>query len=264
MYRQLRLCECFQPHDAQHSLTRNLNHMLGARLMSVSQNSQPSQALPDWWVVEGETCLAAYDATWTSSLETTYNNLANPGTYTISSASPPTLSNGLGWVFDGNDDYLDTTFIPAYTMTIIVAFADLTKNGEGVLSYAYLYGVTESTPTRRYVMNFVDYFGSGKGFLIAHGDDGSVGTYTVAGNPSSISGVYAQAQRSSYYDGVYTRTIAAPSIDAMTRSMVLGAHRNAANALEDFTQVTIKAVACYDDALSSADIAALATRMAAL
>lgn len=92
-----------------------------------------------WWLAGGidpSACVAAYQAVGAASLEASYINLANPGTYTLTNVNGLTCNSITGWV--GEDTKYLNTGISDITIgigSIFVRFTDATRN-----TTEYLFG----------------------------------------------------------------------------------------------------------------------------
>ena len=76
-------------------------------------------ALP-WYRAGGipaANCIGAYKAIGSPSLAASYVNLANPGTYDLTTAAEPTFDQSYGWYFNGSTMYLGTGIVPVNNQT---------------------------------------------------------------------------------------------------------------------------------------------------
>ena len=79
-------------------------------------------------------CVAAYAAKAAASLAASYVNLANPGTYNLTTTSAPSWANATGWSFNGTANYLNTGIVPnSKNWTYIAAFTDSAAAGRCLL-----------------------------------------------------------------------------------------------------------------------------------
>jgi len=88
-------------------------------------------ALP-WYRAGGipaANCIGAYKALGTGNIAASYVNLANPGTYDLTTASAPTFDASYGWAFDGISQYLGSGIVPVNNQTWSMAIRYTDANG---------------------------------------------------------------------------------------------------------------------------------------
>lgn len=97
----------------------------------------------DWWIVPGETCIAAYQPKGATSYAASKINLANPGTHDAIEGVAPTWNAATGWTFNGTTQWLDTGLNPGVEYTgqwsAFVLFS-----GATAVSYATIMGGSNS------------------------------------------------------------------------------------------------------------------------
>lgn len=207
-----------------------------------------SSASANWWEAGGATgCLAAYQPKGAASLAASYTNLANPGTYTAAPGTAPTWATGTGWTFNGTSQHLKAGMVDTATMSLIVRFAN------GITTNTHNCAIGSSwCQILTYGTNY-----SNKG-VYQHG--GSV-LLALAGYTS---GVMALTPSNGYYNGASIGAI--PSVSVLGRMIILGASGGNAGGtfVASYFGGDIIAAAVYSGSLSSGEVAAISTAMAAL
>lgn len=201
-----------------------------------------------WWLsggISAANAIAVYQPKGAASLAASYVNLANPGTYDAAPGTAPTFDTATGWTFDGSTQYLDSGVIPADGYTMIVRYANRTGG-------TCLAG-TQNASTIRFWMRTHQTASSRR---YGYGDN--VQTVASAAN----SGVMAMAGTNCYFDGVSEGTAGAWA--AGTHYSVYIGARNLVDTSGEFWAGDVCAVAIYDTTLTSDQVAAVSTAMAAL
>jgi hypothetical protein len=201
----------------------------------------------NWWEAGGATgCVAAYQPKGAADLAASYVNLANPGTNNASEGDAPTFNTATGWTFDGVSDGLVTGITPTgQDYTGIVQFTDASGAGR------WIFGAIGA-----------QFFG-----IQPIDDQGSPNVAYLNGsflrvNPSLTAGNLAIAGNQGYRDGV---------ADGGTVSAGAGAHAgiyigcvNNGGPGGSHLACKIQALAFFNNALTSGQVAAVAAAMAAL
>lgn len=202
-----------------------------------------------WWEVAGQTCVAAYQAIGAASLEASYVNLANPGTYDLTTTAAPSWDASTGWTFDGATTFLNTGYTPSVTQAraLIVRY---TKTGTG--RRAVMGGGNPDGP--RFAV-FASYYYSDR----PHYANTSIGS---GASGSTSGGVLAVSGSVGYLNGAVDKTgieFSAKSVAAVQ----LGCNMWHATR-EHYLTGTIAAAALYSGDVGETAIAALSAAMAAL
>lgn len=200
-----------------------------------------------WWLAGGISAgdvVAAYQAKGAASLAASYVNLANPGTYDLTTSAAPTWDAATGWTFDGTA-LLDTGLVPVHdAWTIVARFA----NGSG--SYHELCGVVANSPNRFFT-------------LVPRND--STRTYASGDKTTSVlgalgSGVMGLAGYKGYYNGTHEATVASGTA-TITATIKIGGARTVT--VHQWIGDALAVVVC-NTLLTDAQMAALSAAMAAL
>jgi hypothetical protein len=198
-----------------------------------------------WWLAGGihpSQVVAAYQPKGAASLEASYVNLANPGTYDAAVGVAPTLDTS-GWVFAGAQ-HLNTGVIPsANTFFMFVRFSC------DVGSYFIAAGARGTTTTLRF--EIAPAFYANHGYALG-------GLISVVGQTPS--GVMALANNNGYLNGAYE---VSGSFTGNDRPIYIGGTNNVGSIDFKYTG-KIHALLLGNGSLSAAQIAALSATMAAL
>ena len=201
-----------------------------------------------WYLSDGISsadCITAFQPIGAASATAALVNLNNPGTHNATVSVAPGWTTS-GWSFNGSNQYVDTSVVPAANMTVIVrcdAFS-----GTATLVGHYLAAAAR---------------------LEISGDGGS-SYYCNAGSvqvgPLTVTGVYAvsgtQGYRNGAADGAATGTAFSGTA---TQTLLIGARRREdTSGIDSYGDQTIQAVAIYSRILSAAEVQAVSTAMAAL
>lgn len=197
----------------------------------------------DWWVVAGQTCVAAYQPIGAVDLATSYINLANPGVYDAAPVVAPTLG-AAGWIFSGSTQHLASgisTPGAAWTLLLLctTAGAGGSNAGRAIMNGdALSFGVVPNALTACWIAN------------------GS----SLTTNPAitSTPTVIGFAAKSAYINGIAAGSIGAGA--PAQNELLIGNNASLNRGMNG----TIAAVAIYSTTLSAADVAALTARVAAL
>ena len=201
-----------------------------------------------WYLSDGISsadCIAAFQPIGAASASAALVNLNNPGTHNATASVAPGWTTS-GWSFNGSNQYVDTSVVPAANMTVIVrcdAFS-----GTATLVGHYLAAAAR---------------------LEISGDGGS-SYYCNAGSvqvgPLTVTGVYAvsgtQGYRNGAADGAATGTAFSGTA---TQTLLIGARRREdTSGIDSYGNQTIQAVAIYSRILTATEVQAVSTAMAAL
>jgi hypothetical protein len=215
------------------------SHGGGAAVLGAVEN--------DWWDPNGEgLCVwAAYQPKGAASLAASYTDLSGNGN-DAGVGVAPTWDAVNGWKFDGASQYLTTTFTPQndQSQSMIVQYTNDSSSG-------CVAGMQQAADCRFDLFpnrtNLVIY-GNGQNVNVAPGQ--VTGNVAVAGNQGYRNGVAEGAAI-----GAYGQVPAWP--------VWIGC-RNASGVPAYLDTVNVQAFAIYDCVLTSAQVSAVATAMAAL
>lgn len=203
----------------------------------------------NWWEVDGQTCVAAYQAIGAASLEASYVNLANPGTYDCTApGTAPGFDSSYGWQFtQASSTFLNTGWTRPATMdvSVVVRVSDFSATG-------VVFGAVASSGNRLVFMNQ----GSQRFYVN--------GVYSAAAiaSGSPPAGVHIIARKNAYTNGSLVAHDWNDGTSALP-ALYIGAQNN--NGTTDkYITVRTQAMAIYASVLTTDDVAALTTRMAAL
>lgn len=220
-----------------------LSYLAGGPL-DVQMSAWPVAAGANWWepTTGSYTAVAAYRAIGAADLATSYVNLANPGTYDLTTSNAPSFDATDGWTFNGSTNFLDTGFIEGVTWTTIVRFSNVANNGA--------------------------LFGSGQAYS-SHGRHihpyySATIYYRNSGNfnrAGATEGVVAIANKTAYLNGSSVGTIDNSLTSADYTCWIGSSHRNE---LPQYINAKIQAVAIYSTTLDATQVAEISANMAAL
>jgi hypothetical protein len=210
-------------------------------------------AIP-WYLSGGiaaANCIAAYDAKNAASQAASYKNLANPGTYDLTTAKAPSWSAGTGWTNAlYGAQYLNTGIYAGQHWTMIVRFSDGTADSKNLCG-------TVTTPGKWFTIS-PNYGGSarlyaGGGYIIVFTSKIDTGTMAISGHQGYLNGVADGAPCSDYTGDPEWM-------------LFIGAMSTTNNTLSYGTSFigSIQAAAIYNISLSSTVIGLLTTAMATL
>lgn len=219
----------------EYRATQRLHTLGGAQVIQ-----RIPSASSDWWDIAGETCVAAYQAKGAASLAASYVNLANPGTYDLTTTSAPDWNTSTGWTKSAGGHLLNTGIVPDGNFSIIGRYAGLVGSGAG----AWL--MVSSTPGAVLGM-YPNRTGTARGYRWGNGTS-NTGSAVAAG-------VMAQCGPNGYHDGsldvTLTGTFGTSSMGITIFSV-------------DGNYFAVLAVAIYSTTLDAAQVASLSAAMAAL
>jgi hypothetical protein len=211
-------------------------------------------AASGWWLsggISAANCLAAYQPKGAASLAASYVNLANSGTYDLTTANAPTWAEATGWTFNGTSAHLltgITSTLTAGTGSILCRFADADTNNAVILGARNSAG----TDTRYYLIPWyaVDDAAYGLATLQARGSRVTTGTMAIAG-------------LTPYLDGSPNGANLSGTPFAMGAGLAIGA-LNTAGSLSNYCAAKVYAVAVYAVTITADQVAAVTTAAGAL
>lgn len=228
-------------------MIRTARHVIiPAGVMTVQTRAPASAAIIPWYLAGGvsaSNCVGAWQAKGAASYSASLTNLANPGTYDLTEGSAPSWAADTGWTFDGGSQYLKTGVVIGAGWSTLYQYSNVDSWG--------LIGVW--SPARWW---FAPYYGSGDNVGYGYGGNLTVASPGLtAGNLGMNS---AKAWRNGAADGdTGTSTSTSP------RDFWIGCANNDGSALF-IGSYKVQALAIYNTGLSDAQMAAVATAMAAL
>ena len=201
-----------------------------------------------WWEVAGKTCVAAYQPKGAASYAASKVNLANPGTYNVTSGlGDPTWGATDGWQFNGTQ-WLQTGVTATNSLTWLIRYAN-----HGATTMGGIFGV-EDTGNAQIVMYPNLYgmqFKSGGALTILRPDDWAAG-------------VGAASPEYGYWNGTSKGALADPLSGSTAHTIPIGANYGRVNDLYYTQAVNILAFALYSATLTAEEIATVSAAMAAL
>lgn len=207
---------------------------------------------PPWYLAGGiapASCVAAYRATGTADIAASYVNLANPGTYNLTTTSAPTWASDTGWTFNGTDEYLDTGVTPVndQTWSMFVAIDVSSSGTTAVGTYS------DVAPAHAFAITPTDTFPVGR-------------TYWSGGKAAipqtALSGIMGFAGTTAYFHDDAEASAIAEAAGALNSIYVGALHTNTASVY--YWGGTISALVIYNTTLSAAQVDALVDAMSAL
>ena len=236
------VCEMFVQRPGQKILT------IGNPGLSVTGPRGGAGAVP-WWLAGGvdpADCVGAYQAKGAASYTASKVNLANPGTYDLTTANNPTLDSTTGWYLQSSK-YLDTGIVPTPTYSFVGKFTGIVP-----VTWKNLCGLY-STTTGRYHIAW-----NGSSYYI------SVGGNDVVSTSSATSGVFAIVNRYLYVDGVKKTATQASINKTIDLSISVGA-MNVNNTWYDTNMVSYcERFALYKSIITEGQLADITAAIAAL
>ncbi len=226
--------------------------MLGARMMAAASHAAGTSA--NWWEVDGQTCVAAYQPIGALSLEDSYINLANPGTYNLVELVAPVFDTSYGWEFDGTQ-YLSSGIIPGTNrnMSTFVRITDVVK------TYAHApFGVINfSGDFTGFHVEIWDGYGDVVWYVNGRYYDAIGGTTAIAPNTMYVIGI---AGNKAYLNGSPEPGTIPSSETNIANDIWVGDGNSRGYGFKG----KIAALAVFSTTLTGDDVATLTTRMAAL
>lgn len=218
-----------------------------------------------WWIVAGQTCVAAYQPKGAADLAASYVNLANPGVLDLSaSAGTVTFATATGWTFDGTTS-LKTAGTTTLTITHTLAVRFVTP-ASWTQQTPILISMRQASPIRTF--DFVPRHQSlaNKGHLQAY--NGSWGTLQTSGVLSMNTGYVFVGTMAANALAIYLNgspDASGAGLASIDGTVKIGIGNSAAsNDPNQYMQGSVQAAAIYSGTLSAGEIASLTTAMNAL
>ncbi len=207
-----------------------------------SATTTPDTIPANWWDPndEGLCVWAAYQPKWAGSLAASYTDLSGEG-HDAGVVVAPTWDAVNGWIFNGSTQYVTTTFVPQadYSQSVIVQFTNVTTNNTAICNnIASTNGYFGIVPRRWGTMRY------------CHGG-------VTAQAPDHLSGNLCVAGQQGYRDGVADGAAIPTGPVDTAKGLYIGAGN-----LGLYCACKIQAIAIYDCALTSDQVAAVAAAMA--
>lgn len=217
-------------------------------------NRPVAAAASSWWLadntIDAANVIAVYQPKGAASLAASYINLANPGTYDAAPGTAPSWNATDGWIGNGSSAYLiGPVHDGTNQMTIICRYSNA-PSGTGTLFGWY----SSATSTGVYI--FPNYL---SGVRYTYGF-GAPSRADVA--PELTAGVLALTGENQYRNGVLDGSITPYTVSTTPDLYILA--RNNGSGAENYSGAYIQAIAFYSGTLTSDQIAAVSTAMAAL
>jgi hypothetical protein len=203
----------------------------------------------NWWEPAGAfTVVAAYQPIGAASLEASYTNLANPGTFDAGPGVAPGWDAVNGWSFDGLAKYLRTGIVGSSAVSFLFRFSNCTGS-------LVTMGAAQSAPTR---YTFIRPRTTTNRQIFLSATD----SFTKAG--ALTAGVFGWGGYSVYLDGAPDGTVSgAPADSPAAIEMFLGA-LNFDGSPTQYGAMNIIAAVVYSTTLDAAQVAEVAGDMATL
>jgi hypothetical protein len=231
---------------------------LAADVLCVTGYADDEPPGPDpaaWWDPNGEglPVWAAYQPVGAASLSASYQDLSGHGRH-LSAGVVPSWSAGSGWTFNGATQYLVTGFRPDQdqSQTVIIQFSGFATGGSTQqVAVGTSNGPSNENLSICLAWNSSTTYGYRNGhYKIVSTGQRSAGNLCIAGNRG-------------YYDGSLEVSEIGPWGAAPAHNLYIGG-RNSAGSLQYPAAFTLIAIAIYDGVLTSNQVAAVATAMAAI
>jgi hypothetical protein len=226
--------------------------MMNTQIRSLSHHRRVLTAAGYPWYDpdnEGLTPHAAYQPKGAFTYAASLENLISPGTHDAGEGTAPAWDAVNGWKFNGSSHYLTTDFTVQVdqSQTVLVQFSNLTNTDT-------LFGFYRADTTDG---------------LIIRGDNGSNavvyrhGAATVAQSAKLLAGNLAIAGNQGYRNGSADGGTIGAFAGASVLQPTIGALVNTGG-VANFAAVYIQALAIFSTTLTSTQVLAIATAMAAL
>lgn len=160
--------------------------------------------------IPSEHCIAAWHGIGAASYEASKVNLANPGTYNLTTVSgkDPGWSVEGGWSNNGSDKFFMTGVVPGNNTTMIVRFANWADSGDysaGSFAGVYQSNVARFALDRGYPSNgcvrfYVGNWGTVYREIVGERTEGTV---AIAGRLCCVNGAYGNIVPDSPYSLTY-------------------------------------------------------------
>ena len=217
-------------------------------ILSVRHRAPAAAAIIPWWLSGGApTPVAVYQPKGAASLAASYVNLVTPGMYDAAPGTAPTWASATGWQFNrANMQYLMTGVVPSSNYSILVRFSNRSNE-----NYQGLAGCGFGSNGERFFVGFENTV-----YGIAYG----YGTgYSLRG-PNITEGVLGLAGKQPYRNGSADGAEITGILNT-SRQIYIGAGNGT---VTSYSSVKIQAASIYSAILSSSEVLAVSTAMAAL
>lgn len=213
---------------------------------ALGRSVKRASAASTWWDLNGTitSCVAAYQPKGAASLAASKVNLANPGTYNATAGSDPTFNSATGWT-GTTSAYLLTGITPSTGWSMIVRFS----NASNITTVC---GSRKAANDSAFYIMPVDS---------SNTDYGNQGVLQAVNATSD--GVLATAGQTAYKNGISVGTIPTAT-NTQWYEIYLLCRNTAGSPTRYFNGGVLAAVAIYNTTLTSTQISALNTAMAAL
>ena len=214
----------------------------------------PSSAVVPWYLSGGiasANCIGAYQAKGAADIAASYVNLANPGTYNLTTADAPSFNTSSGWTFNGTSDHLNTgiTAENDQSWTLVVRGKSTNDTGyRGFIGSYYNGGSYQGIAISAVWLTDQAIIWNGATIVI-NPSIVNEGVFIVTGNKFYIDGTKTGADIGSLAGTFYPISIGALQHNTSKFAYLAG---------------YIYAAAIYDVALSQPQVTALTTALAAL
>ncbi|MFA5828541.1 MAG: LamG-like jellyroll fold domain-containing protein [Candidatus Shapirobacteria bacterium] len=237
------------PHASNVLYTSTTN--TGGFMMSGTAPNDGWNVIP-WYKVGGTTGqVAAYQAIGAGSSAASYVNLANPGTYNLTSGTAPTWSASTGWTFNGTNQFLTTGLTPsANTWSYLVRFSDANTSD-------YWRAIIGTTDNNNWSVAVYPIAGGGgyKAYYNGHYD-----SLYLSG--AVASGVMGMSYNKGYLNGT-SEPGTIPIINPPNKNLYIGA-KNTNSGADSFLPGKIQAAAIYNTTLTADQVANVTDAMETL
>lgn len=235
-----------QPHSDWLARLRTISMGLAARRgVGLGVSGRP---IAPWFRASGAPLpVAVYQPLGAASLDASYINLVNPGTYDAAPGVTPTL-DASGWAFSGTK-YLLSGIVPTAATTAICRFS----NASGVGSRA-VFGIALSAANPRFFVRVRE----GTDRRYAYGPNN-----LLKAGGALTSGVVALAAADAYLNGTYDGSVPPGTWLTASQAMAIGAERTATT-FQSYFIGHIQALVIYHSILTASQVAAVSAAMAAL
>lgn len=225
-----------------------MNRVLSARRTIKAVVALYDAAYAPWYLAGGvslSNVVTAYSPEGAANLAASYVNLANPGTHNLGVGKAPNFGTS-GWICN-NSPWLTTDIVPTTTMTVLLKFTNCTSATGPAM------GCSNGPGTNVFILN--PRFGT-TSVVYAYG-----GTSGQAVAPVISSGVIGMTPKKAWRNGV-DEGITLNGVAIPTTAIYLCAN-NAGGSPAPASNVTICKFVLYNIVLTSSQILAISTAMAA-
>jgi len=210
------------------------------------------QGAANWWEAGGASgCVAAYQPKGAASLADSYTDLTGNGNDAAPGVAPAWDATN-GWKFNGSTHYLDTGIVVSSgTWSALCQFTSYTSSGD----YHDLFGAYGGSGDNFAILPYYDAGGSVRYLYGVGAQRLEAAPPLTAGNLGIVGGL------GGFRNGISDGAIATGNPPSL--SIYLAAEHKIGE-VGNFAAVYIQAWAIYNNALTAAQVAAVAAAMAAL